>query len=84
MNYNGAGVKEMSGKKRRRFYLPFIESPIPLFEMECWECGNRIIFGQDERGYYVEEARELVFEPPLEMKARLVEKPEEDKLSHNL
>ncbi len=67
----------MFEKKRRRFYLPFVDSPIPLFELKCWECGNKIIFGQDERGYYVEEASELVFEPPLVMKARLVEKPRE-------
>lgn len=68
----------MGEKKRRRFYLPFIESPIPLFELKCWECGNKIIFGEDEKGYYVEEASELVFEPPLVMKARLTEKSQED------
>jgi len=67
----------MGEKKRRRFYLPFIESPIPLFELTCWECGNKITFGEDEKGYYVEEARELIFEPPLAMKARLAEKKEE-------
>lgn len=64
-------------KKRRRFYLPFVESPIPLFELKCWGCGNKIIFGQDECGYYVEEASELVFEPPLAMRARLAEKSQE-------
>lgn len=68
----------MTDKKRRRFYLPFIgESPIPLFELKCWKCGNKILFGQDERGYYVEEASELIFEPPLVMKARLAEKTRE-------
>jgi len=62
----------MCEKKRRRFYLPFIESPIPLFELTCWECGNMIKFGKDERGYYVEEGKELNFDPPLEATARLV------------
>ena len=74
----------MSEKKRRRFYLPFIESPIPLFELKCWECGNLIKFGKDERGYYVEEAEGITFDPPLEAEARLVKKPREDKSSHNL
>ena len=64
----------MSEKMRRRFYIPF---PIPLFELKCWECNNRIVFGKDERGYYVEEAKELVFDPPLVMKAYPVEKPQE-------
>ena len=66
----------MTERKKRRFYLPLIESPIPLFKLKCWECGNLITFGKDERGYYVEEARELVFDPPLEAVARLVEESE--------
>jgi len=64
-------------EKKRRFYLPFVESPIPLFELKCWGCGNKIKFGEDERGYYVEEASELVFEPPLVMKAHLAKKSQE-------
>lgn len=74
----------MSGKKRRRFYLPFTESPIPLFELKCWECGNLIKFGKDERGYYVEEAEGITFDPPLDAEARLVKKPWEDARSRNL
>ena len=74
----------MSEKKRRRFYLPFIESPIPLFELKCWECGNLIKFGKDERGYYVEEANEIHFDPPLEGTARLVYDQEKDERSRNL
>lgn len=65
----------MNEKKRRRFYLSFIESPIPLFELKCWECGNRIVLGKDEHGYYLEEAKGMIFNPPLGAKARLVEKP---------
>jgi len=71
-------------KKRRRFYLPFIDSPIPLFELNCWECGNMIKFGKDERGYYLEEANSINFDPPLEGTARLVYKPGEDERSLHL
>jgi len=74
----------MSEKNRRRFYLPFIESPIPLFELKCGECGNLIKFGKDERGYYVEEANEINFDPPLEGHARLVDKTRADERTHNL
>ena len=71
----------MSEKKRRRFYLPFTDSPIPLFELKCWECGNLIKFGKDERGYYLEEANEINFDPPLEGYARLVDEPRGDEKS---
>ncbi len=72
------------GKKRRRFYLPFIESPIPLFDLTCWECGNKIKWGKDERGYYLEEANKITFDPPLEGSARLVYSEKKDERSLHL
>jgi len=80
-------VKEMvadTKKKRRRFYLPFIDLPIPLFELTCWECGNSIKWGKDERGYYLEEANKISFDPPLEGTARLVYKQDKDERAKHL
>ncbi len=73
-------VEVMCEKKRRRIYLPFImESPIPPFELTCWECGNLIKLGRDGNRYYLEEANKITFDPPLVAVAHLVDKfnPEE-------
>ncbi len=74
----------MSEKPRRRFYLPFIKSPIPRFELTCWECGNTIIFGKDDKGFYLEEACKITFDPPLEGSARLVYSEKKDDRSDHL
>ncbi len=61
-------------KKKKRFYLPLLgRSPFPLCEVSCWECGNKITFGEDEHGYYLEEGRQITFNPPLTAKPHLIE-----------
>lgn len=75
----------MCEKKRRRIYLPFImESPIPPFELTCWECGNLIKLGRDGNRYYLEEANKITFDPPLIAAAQLVNgfNPEEISRMH--
>ena len=62
----------MSEKKKRRFYVAFMGPPIPPFKLKCWECGNIIKIDHDENGYYIEEASEIIFDPPKEIKVKLV------------
>ena len=45
-----------------RAYVAFMGPPIPPYKMRCY-CGHVIEVGRDERGYYIEGAHEIIFEP---------------------
>jgi len=36
--------------------------PIPPYKIRCC-CGHEIMMGHDEKGYYIEGASEVIFEP---------------------
>ena len=47
---------------RDRMYVAFMGPPIPPYKIRCY-CGHVITVGHDEKGYYIEGASEIVFEP---------------------
>ena len=53
---------------RDRVYIAFMGPPILSYKVRCY-CGHEINVGRDDKGYYVEGASEIIFEPwdkPLE------------------
>jgi len=45
-----------------RMYVAFMGPPIPPYKIKCY-CGHVVTVGHDEKGYYIEGASEVVFEP---------------------
>lgn len=55
-------LKDGVSSLRDRMYVAFMGPPIPPYKMRCY-CGHFIKVGHDERGYYIEGAHEIIFEP---------------------
>ena len=47
---------------RDRVYIAFMGPPIPPYKIRCY-CGHEINVGRDDKGYYIEGASEIIFEP---------------------
>ena len=47
---------------RDRLYIAFMGPPIPPYKLICY-CGHEIKVGRDDKGYYIEGASEITFEP---------------------
>jgi hypothetical protein len=53
-----SGVEALSD----RVYVAYMGPPIPPYKVRCY-CGHIITVGHDQRGYYIEGAQEIIFEP---------------------
>lgn len=47
---------------RDRLYIAFMGPPIPPYKIRCY-CGHEIKVSRDDKGYYIEGASEITFEP---------------------
>ena len=48
-----------------RMHVAFAGPPIPPYKIKCY-CGHTITVGLDKRGYYIEGANLVIFEPGSE------------------
>jgi len=53
---------------RDRMYIAFMSSPITPYNIRCY-CGHVVKVDYDDKGYYIEVAAEVIFDPGYKIPA---------------